>query len=79
MEVPDPDWVYAQATAGCVAGPCAERRGQEHDEQLRSAAAAQEHEQGGVKAAYQQGKDWSGADRHAPSIGKPVSPRDRPI
>lgn len=77
MEVAYPDRVYSEPPAGGVAGPCPEGRGKEHDQQLRSAAAAQEHEQGGVKSAYQQRENWSGADSHAASIGKPVSLRDR--
>ena len=69
MEVTDLNRVDAKPSAGCVARPCPQHRGDEQDEHAGAAATPQEHEQRGVKAADEHGQNRSGTDSHPASIG----------
>jgi hypothetical protein len=62
VEIADVNRVYAQPPAQRVTGPRSEGCGEERDQQVGAAAAAQEDEQGGMETADEKGEYWRGAD-----------------
>ncbi len=68
MEVAYTNRVDPQSPAGRVPGPRPKGGGQEDDHDTNIRPPPNGNEQGGVKAADQQGEYWGWADIHAPSI-----------